>query len=44
MWINSLFNIFSEFLHKAPDYIDIDISIPKEIYLRTQLICDYISD
>lgn len=48
MWANSLFsnlfNALSGFLHKEPDYIDIDISIPREIYLRTQLICDYISE
>lgn len=43
MIINYLLNLLSKFLYKESDYINIDIVIPKEIFFRTQLICNYIS-
>ncbi|UYZ38984.1 hypothetical protein OD350_29290 (plasmid) [Clostridium beijerinckii] len=44
MFFNNIFNMLSKYLHKDSDYITVTIILPKEVILRTQLICNYISE
>lgn len=44
MFVNSIIECISNFIQKSNHYINIDICIPKDIVLRTKLICNYISD
>ncbi|WP_315069182.1 hypothetical protein [uncultured Clostridium sp.] len=43
MLIKRLFNSVLEYLEEKSNYIQVNISIPKDIFLRTELICKYIS-
>lgn len=44
MFINSILVCISNLLRKSDSYININIAIPKETVLRTQLMCKYISE
>lgn len=43
MLFTNVFNSLSKYLENKSPYINITVRIPKDIMIRTKLICDYIS-